>query len=177
MRKLTTSELGRPEPKTAIQLPKAPIIVILDNVRSALNVGSFFRTCDAFGVEALFLCGISATPPHKEIQKTAIGATESVEWKYFQDTLDAIQVLKDREYHIMGVEQTDMSVELMQVDVSLHRRIALIFGNEVDGISEAVIQELDTAIEIHQWGAKHSLNVAVCGGVVIHHLARQFFLS
>ena len=177
MRKLTTSELGRPEPETAIQLPKAPIIVVLDNVRSALNVGSFFRTSDAFGVEALYLCGISATPPHKEIQKTAIGATESVEWKYFENTLDAIKALKDRDYHIMGVEQTDMSVELLQVDVSPHPKIALIFGNEVDGIGEAVVQELDTALAIHQWGAKHSLNVAVCGGVVIHHLARQYFLT
>jgi len=175
VRKLLTSELERPGVELAKQLPKAPIAVVLDNVRSALNVGSFFRTCDAFAIEVLVLCGITATPPHKEIQKTAIGATESVKWEYYPNTISALGQLKDRGYEIWGVEQTDESIELMEMDLAENRAIALVFGNEVDGIDDEIIPYLDGALEIKQLGSKHSLNVAVCGGVVLHHFVRKHF--
>lgn len=175
MRKLLTIELDRPDVERAKQLPKAPIAVVLDNVRSALNVGSFFRTCDAFAIEVLVLCGISATPPHKEIQKTAIGATESVKWEYYPTTLSAIDQLKKKGYEIWGVEQTDESIELMDMEIADNKAIALVFGNEVDGIDDEILPYLDGAIEIKQSGSKHSLNVAVCGGVVLHHFVRRHF--
>lgn len=170
-----TTELDRPTVVQAKQLPKAPITVVLDNVRSALNVGSFFRTCDAFAIEALVLCGITATPPHKEIQKTAIGATESVKWEYYPTTLSAIEQLKKKGVEIWGVEQTDESIELMEMEIAENKAIALVFGNEVDGIDDEIIPYLDGAIEIKQLGSKHSLNVAVCGGVVLHHFVRKHF--
>lgn len=171
MQKLPSRELGRPDLESHKNIPKLPVVVVLDNVRSALNVGSFFRTCDAFGISSISLCGITAVPPHKEIQKTAIGATESVAWQYFNNTTDAIQKLREEGYQILGIEHTDRSVSLSNMELSAHTRYAFVFGNEVDGISNEVIDLLDAAIEIEQFGTKHSLNVAVCGGIVIHQVS------
>lgn len=172
MQKLLSDELGRPDLASHKEIPKLPVVVVLDNVRSALNVGSFFRTSDAFGISALYLCGITAMPPHKEIQKTAIGATESVDWHYYDKTTEAIQHLIQKGYHIIGVEHTDQSKSLVNLELSMTKSYALVFGNEVDGISEEVIGHLNEAVEIEQYGTKHSLNVAVCGGIVIHEFSR-----
>lgn len=172
MQKLLSDELGRPDLASHKEIPKLPVVVVLDNVRSALNVGSFFRTSDAFGISALYLCGITAIPPHKEIQKTAIGATESVDWHYYDKTTEAIQHLIQKGYHIIGVEHTDQSKSLVNLEMSMTQSYALVFGNEVDGISEEVIGHLNEAVEIEQYGTKHSLNVAVCGGIVIHEFSR-----
>ena len=172
MQKLLSDELGRPDLASHKEIPKLPVVVVLDNVRSALNVGSFFRTSDAFGISALYLCGITAIPPHKEIQKTAIGATESVDWHYYDKTTEAIQHLIQKGYHIIGVEHTDQSKSLVNLEMSMTQSYALVFGNEVDGISEEVIVHLNEAVEIEQYGTKHSLNVAVCGGIVIHEFSR-----
>ncbi len=172
MQKLLSDELGRPDLASHKDIPKLPVVVVLDNVRSALNVGSFFRTSDAFGISALYLCGITAIPPHKEIQKTAIGATESVDWHYYDKTTEAIQHLIQKGYHIIGVEHTDQSKSLVNLEMSMTQSYALVFGNEVDGISEEVIGHLNEAVEIEQYGTKHSLNVAVCGGIVIHEFSR-----
>jgi 23S rRNA (guanosine2251-2'-O)-methyltransferase len=172
MQKLLSDELGRPDLASHKDIPKLPVVVVLDNVRSALNVGSFFRTSDAFGISALYLCGITAIPPHKEIQKTAIGATESVDWHYYDKTTEAIQHLIQKGYHIIGVEHTDQSKSLVNLELSMTKSYALVFGNEVDGISEEVIGHLNEAVEIEQYGTKHSLNVAVCGGIVIHEFSR-----
>ncbi|MBP9194694.1 MAG: RNA methyltransferase [Saprospiraceae bacterium] len=172
MQKLLSDELGRPDLASHKDIPKLPVVVVLDNVRSALNVGSFFRTSDAFGISALYLCGITAIPPHKEIQKTAIGATESVDWHYYDKTTEAIQHLIQKGYHIIGVEHTDQSKSLVNLEMSMTQSYALVFGNEVDGISEEVIGHLNEAVEIKQYGTKHSLNVAVCGGIVIHEFSR-----
>jgi 23S rRNA (guanosine2251-2'-O)-methyltransferase len=172
MQKLLSDELGRPDLASHKDIPKLPVVVVLDNVRSALNVGSFFRTSDAFGISALYLCGITAMPPHKEIQKTAIGATESVDWHYYDKTTEAIQHLIQKGYHIIGVEHTDQSKSLVNLELSMTKSYALVFGNEVDGISEEVIGHLNEAVEIEQYGTKHSLNVAVCGGIVIHEFSR-----
>lgn len=173
MQKLPSDELGRPDLATHKNIPKLPVVVVLDNVRSALNVGSFFRTCDAFGISSLYLCGITASPPHKEIQKTAIGATESVDWRYFNHTTEAIQQLNHEGYRVIGIEHTDQSTSLSSLDLTLGESYALVFGNEVDGISDEVIKQLNEAVEIEQFGTKHSLNVAVCGGIVIHQVSRR----
>ena len=166
MKKLSLEELGRPTVEEFQNQEKHRVIVILDNVRSALNVGSFFRTCDAFAIEALWLTGITATPPNREIQKTAIGATESVTWKHFGTTLEAVQHAKDLGYYAIGIEQTTASKHLNEVNVN-DRSMVLVFGNEVNGVSEEVFPLLDECWEIPQSGTKHSLNVSVCGGIVL----------
>ncbi|MEI6124362.1 MAG: RNA methyltransferase [Bacteroidota bacterium] len=146
---------------------KVGIVVVLDNVRSMHNIGSVFRTCDALKVEKLVLCGITATPPHREIQKTALDATKSVTWKYYEQTEDAIGELKRLGYEIVGVEQTDSSVNLMDYKPEKSRKYALVFGNEVDGVDEGVLGLCDRLVEIPQWGTKHSLNIAVSAGIVL----------
>lgn len=166
MRKLILDELGRPAIDDYRNMPKNPIVVVLDSIRSALNVGSVFRTSDAFAIEKIILCGISATPPNREITKTAIGATESVSWSYQQDIKDAVSELRNLGYKIVGVEQTDSSVKLNEF-TGFEDRIALVFGNEVDGISESILNDLDYCIEIPQYGTKHSLNVSVCVGIIL----------
>ena len=166
MRKLKLEELNRQNVDTFKDAPKLPVIVVLDNIRSALNIGSIFRTCDAFALEEIYLCGISATPPNREITKTAIGATESVKWSHHPDIRQAIKQLKASGYSIVGIEQTDSSISLQ--DFTQHpRKIAVVFGNEVEGISDDILQELDCCIEIPQYGTKHSLNVSVCAGIVL----------
>lgn len=152
-----------------------PVIVVLDNVRSGLNVGAIFRTCDAFTVEAVYLCGITVQPPHAEIMKTALGATESVRWTYVSEALEAIQALKADGYHIAAIEQTDKSVTLGSLDMEKIYPVALVFGNEMRGISAKVLEECDMGIEIPQSGIKHSLNVATSAGIVLWECYRQFY--
>ncbi len=168
-RKLLNEELGR---KTAVeykQSGKNPIVIVLDNIRSALNVGSVFRSSDAFLVEKIFLCGVTATPPSKEIYKTALGSTESVDWAYNKDTLEVIELLKDEDYAVIGVEQVEKKVFLQDFLPQKGKKYAFVFGHEVKGVSQEVINLCDSCIEIPQWGHKHSLNIAVSVGVVLWH--------
>lgn len=167
MRKISNEELGRKNVEEFNAAPKIPLIIVLDNVRSLHNVGSVFRTCDAFLCEAIYLCGITATPPHREIEKTALGATSSVAWKYFQTTAEAIAELKKNKVVVIAVEQAEGGVELQNF-LPEKKRYALVFGHEMFGVSDEVMGLVDGAIEIHQHGTKHSLNISVCAGIVIH---------
>ncbi len=170
MRKLATSELKRPGISEFKNAEHFPLVVVLDNVRSAYNVGAVFRTCDAFAVEKILLCGISAAPPNREVLKTAIGSTESVEWKYHADSYKAVQVLKEEGCKIILVEQTDESIPLQNFFLTQGGKYALVFGNEVNGISDNVLSLADHAIEIPQFGTKHSFNISVAAGIVLWHL-------
>src|ERR1041385_6810729 len=167
MRKLKMEELGRPGVEEYKKQLKLPVTLILDSIRSMHNVGSVFRTADAFAVEQLFLCGITGQPPHREIEKTALGATKSVAWKYFKDVKEAILELKKQDYTIVSVEQTDSSTPLGKFFPQKEKKYALIFGHEMNGISEEAIQMSDLALEVPQYGTKHSLNIAVCAGIVV----------
>ena len=166
MRKLKITELKRLSPEDFKQAEKTPLIVVLDNVRSLHNVGSVFRTSDAFLIEAIYLCGITATPPHAEIHKTALGAEDTVEWQYFKHTIDAVHQLKQNGYHILAVEQAENSIPANKFRME-NCRYAVIFGNEVKGIDQTVLDCCDACIEIPQFGVKHSLNVSVAAGIVI----------
>ena len=166
MRKLKLQELGRVSVDEFKTQPKTPIVLILDNVRSGLNVGSAFRTADAFALEKIYLCGITAQPPHREILKTAIGATQSMNWEHKKQTLEVVKALKLENYKIVAVEQAEGSVPLQSVD-SQADKIALVFGNEVNGVSEEVMKLVDQCVEIPQFGTKHSLNISVCLGIVV----------
>ena len=172
-RKLLNPELGRLDAESYRSLPARGLVVVLDNIRSAHNVGSAFRTCDAFRADALYLCGICACPPSAEIHKTALGAEDSVPWKHFTDTLDAIRSLKEQGFTLVSVEQTVGSVQLNAFPVEPGRKYALIFGNEVEGVRQDVVDASDLALEIPQWGTKHSLNVSVSLGVVLWHFRPQ----
>lgn len=169
MRKLELAELNRLEHEAYHQKPKLPVAVILDNIRSMYNVGAVFRTADAFLIEQLSLCGITATPPHREIQKTAIGATNSVAWSYHESVVEACQSWRAKGYQLIGIEQTDESQPLHQFRVAPDQPYALIMGNEVEGLHNDVLPLLDAAIEIPQFGTKHSLNIAVSSGIVMWH--------
>ena len=172
MRKLKNNELGRINIEEFKHATKTPITIILDNVRSAINVGSIFRTSDAFLIENIILCGITATPPDKEIRKAALGSTDSVKWEFFENTIDAVKELKDEDYHIIGVEQADKSTMLN--DIRLPKKpIAMIMGNEVNGVTQEVIDVCNAVIEIPQFGTKHSLNISVTTGIVIWELWRK----
>ncbi|MBR9922845.1 MAG: RNA methyltransferase [Bacteroidetes bacterium] len=166
MKKLTLDELGRKDVDAFRRMYKLPVRLVLDNIRSALNVGSAFRTADAFGLDGITLCGVCAQPPHREILKTAIGATESVEWTYEEEVLDAVKKLKAEGWTIGLIEQTDQSISLEKFKIDNGAKYALVFGNEVKGISEEILSEAHFAIEVPQVGTKHSLNVSVCIGVV-----------
>ncbi|MDR0547176.1 MAG: RNA methyltransferase [Dysgonamonadaceae bacterium] len=172
MRKLQITELNRISTEAFKQAEKIPLIVVLDNVRSLHNVGSVFRTSDAFLVEAVYLCGITATPPHAEIHKTALGAENSVDWQYFENTSDAVMKLKQLDYQIVAIEQAENSVSLENFQ-SKNQKIAIILGNEVHGVVQAVMNQCDACIEIPQFGTKHSLNVSVTAGIVIWELFQQ----
>jgi 23S rRNA (guanosine2251-2'-O)-methyltransferase len=148
----------------------ANVYVALDNIRSAQNVGSFFRTCDSLGVDKIFLCGITSIPPNKEILKTALGATESVIWEHFENTSQCIELLKEKGFKIICVEQTEKSLMLDKYEFNLDEKICLVFGNEIEGVNENIIEMADDCIEIPQLGTKHSLNVSVAGGIVIWDL-------
>ena len=163
-------ELGRLTRDQFHQLQKHSIILILDNIRSGSNVGSIFRTADAFALERFILCGITPQPPHREILKTALGATDSVPWTYSDDIIHTIQDLQNDNYHVWPIEQTDRSRDISRVAWKKEERFALVFGNEVSGVSEDILGILDESIEIPQFGTKHSLNVAVSAGIVVWHV-------
>ncbi|WP_194973410.1 RNA methyltransferase [Aquiflexum lacus] len=167
MRKLNMEELNRLSVEEFKEVKKSPIVIVLDNVRSLNNVGSAFRTSDAFLIEKIFLCGITGRPPHKEIQKTALGATQSVAWDYLPTTLEAIEQLKSAGYQICSFEQVDQSMMLDKFVPNNEAKFALVFGNEVFGVEEEVIKNSDHVIEIPQLGTKHSLNISVTMGIAI----------
>jgi 23S rRNA (guanosine2251-2'-O)-methyltransferase len=176
MKKLKLEELGRISPEEYKVASKIPVCLVLDNVRSLHNVGSAFRTADGFLIEKIYLTGITGTPPNREIQKTALGATESVPWEYISDPGQAVRQLKAEGYTIIVIEQTTESQSLDAFQSNTQSKYALVFGNEVNGVSESVINEADLALEIPQGGSKHSLNVSVCLGIVVWHIFRQLKL-
>jgi 23S rRNA (guanosine2251-2'-O)-methyltransferase len=170
MRKLVNKELERKSVEQFRISEKSPFVLVLDNVRSHSNVGSIFRTADAFLTEAIYLCGITAKPPHREIQKTALGATESVTWRYYTKTTDAINELKAAGYKVVGIEQAEGSVQLQNSKIENGEKYALVFGNEVDGVSQDVLNLCDYCVEIPQFGTKHSFNIAISAGIVLWEL-------
>lgn len=167
MRKLKVTELHRISAEEFKEKAKTPLVVVLDNVRSLNNIGSVFRTSDAFLVEKIYLCGITATPPNQEIHKTALGAEYSVDWEYQQDTKTAIAQLREQGYYIFAIEQVENSISLDELELDPHNQYAIVFGNEVKGVQQDVVDICDGCIEIPQWGTKHSLNVSVTAGIVI----------
>lgn len=169
-RKLKNKELDRLSPEQYKEVEKSPIIIILDNIRSLNNIGSVFRTSDAFLIKKIYLCGITATPPHKDIQKTALGATESVEWEYKKSTLDVVNELQNDGVSVIAIEQAEEALLLNDLEVSPKNTYAVIFGNEVKGVQQEVVSASDIVVEIPQYGTKHSLNIAVSAGVVIWDL-------
>lgn len=173
MRKLKLDELNRLSTEEFKKANKMPIIIVLDNIRSAANVGSVFRTADAFLIQSIYLVGICATPPNRDIQKAALGATETVEWKYFENMEICLKVLKENACSILAIEQSDSSVMLNDFTPKHTATYALIFGNEVEGVSEIAMQQCNACIEIPQFGMKHSLNIAVSAGVVIWEFAKK----
>ncbi len=173
MKKLTMEELNRVSTEEFKAQEKLPVVVVLDNVRSMYNVGSIFRTCDGFAVEALYLCGITACPPHKEIAKTAWGATEAVRWRHFGQTVEAVEELKSLGYKVFAVEQVDTSVSLQEFVPAADAKVAVVLGNEVFGVDDEVLALCDGAVEIPQAGTKHSFNVSVAGAIVLWELFRK----
>ena len=174
MEKLSLEKLNRISVEEFKQAEKTPIIVVLDNVRSALNVGSVFRTCDAFRIERIVLCGITATPPNNEIRKTAIGAEQSVEWTYAKDSVAAVNDLKAQGYTIIAVEQAAESVQIQDFSPTGIAKAALVFGNEVKGVDDGIMDICDICLEIPQFGTKHSLNVSVSAGIAIWEVFKKF---
>lgn len=172
--KILMEELGRKSIEEFKKASKIPVVVVLDDIRSLHNIGSVFRTADAFAVERIILCGITAQPPHREIQKAALGATESVQWSYNSNCLDAVNGLRISGYTILGIEQVEGSVNLANAQVFNESKLALIFGNEVKGVTQSVLDACDDFIEIPQDGTKHSLNISVSVGVVLWELFRKF---
>lgn len=172
MRKLSMDELNRKSVDEFKQAEKIPVVVVLENIRSAYNVGSVFRTADAFLLEAIYICGYTCHPPHKEIKKTALGAEDSVTWKHFTDIKLAITELKEAGYKIYAVEQAEGSTMLNELDYKMGEKVAVIFGNEVTGVEQSTIGQCTACIEIPQGGMKHSLNIATAAGVVLWELVR-----
>ncbi|MPM04607.1 23S rRNA (guanosine-2'-O-)-methyltransferase RlmB [bioreactor metagenome] len=171
--KKSMDDLDRLSAEDFRNAPKIPLVIVLDNVRSQHNVGSVFRTSDAFRVEKIFLCGITATPPNKEIQKTALGATESVVWQHFEETTTAIEKLHDEGYVVIAIEQTHNSLDINSKDwFKPDEKLAVVLGNEVFGASDEVLELCDRTVEIPQFGTKHSLNVSVCAGIVIWEICK-----
>ena len=177
MKKLKNSELSRLSIDEFKKSSKTPVIVILDNIRSAHNVGSVFRTCDAFLIDKIILCGITAIPPNKEIRKTALGSSESVDWRYYKNTEEVIMKLKKKDYQIIAVEQANKSIKLESFRPENEKKYAIIFGNEIKGISQKIIDNSDSVIEIPQFGTKHSLNVSVSAGIVIWDVFSKISLN
>ena len=172
MRKLSMDELGRKSVEDFKLADKKPLVVVMDNIRSMHNVGSVFRTADAFLISGICLCGFTPQPPHRDIHKTALGATDSVDWLYYEHTVDAVLALKERGYKVLAIEQTEGSV-LLNDYVYTNTPTAFVFGNEVDGVSDEVLQVCDGVIEIPQWGMKHSLNISVAAAVVLWEFVRK----
>ena len=178
-RKLLSIEMGRVSPDEYKELPQIGVVVVLDNIRSAHNVGSAFRTCDSFKIDKLWLCGICAVPPSAEIHKSALGAEDSVPWEHSDSTLDVVSHLRSVGYEIVSVEQTvnSVSLEKFSPEFAEGKKYALIFGNEVDGVDQAVVDASDMTLEIPQFGTKHSLNVSVTAGMVVWEFARRLLLD
>ena len=176
-KKLKLWELDRPSEEEFKKQEKFPLMVVLDDIRSLTNVGSFFRTCDAFNVDKLYLGGITASPPHREIQKTALGATESMDWEHVEDQRALIQELKDQGHTICSIEQTLETTMLQTVPKLNEEKFVLVFGNEVNGVNQEIVDASDYVIEVPQFGTKHSLNVSVCAGVVLWEFAKKFIAS
>lgn len=172
-RKLNITEMGRISVQQFHDAEKVPIMVVLDNVRSIYNVGSVFRTSDAFRIKGIILCGITATPPNTEIHKTALGAEDSVEWLYYKDTLEATEWLRKQGYILLAIEQCEGSTMLENFHTEKDKKYAIVLGNEVKGVKQNVIDNCDGCIEIPQYGTKHSLNVSVTAGIVIYKLANE----
>ncbi|WP_273272668.1 RNA methyltransferase [Maribacter polysiphoniae] len=170
MRKLKNEELNRLDVKAFKEAKKTPLVIVLDNIRSLNNIGSVFRTADAFLVEKIYLCGITATPPHKDIRKTALGATESVSWEYRKDTLELVAQLKLDGFQVISVEQAENAELLNRFSVDPSMKYALVLGNEVKGVDQEVVSASDGVLEIPQYGTKHSLNISVSAGIVIWDL-------
>jgi 23S rRNA (guanosine2251-2'-O)-methyltransferase len=173
MEKLSMDALNRPSVAAFKESDKLPLVVVLDNVRSALNVGSIFRTADAFALSKVILCGITAQPPHREILKTALGSTESVQWEYYPDGVAAVLALREAGFRIMAVEQTTHKIWLQDFTPEKETKYAFVMGNEVDGVDAAVLEHCHGVIEIPQFGTKHSLNVAVAAGIVLWEMQRK----
>ena len=167
MRKLKNEELDRLTTDEFKEVAKSPIVIILDNIRSLNNIGSVFRTADAFLIEKIYLCGITATPPHKDIRKTALGATDSVAWEYAENTIDVVNALQNKGYHVLAVEQAENATFLNKLEIDKGKKYALIFGNEVKGVQQEVVDASDEVLEIPQFGTKHSLNISVSVGVTV----------
>ena len=177
MRKLANAELNRISADEFKKTSKTPIIVVLDNVRSLNNIGSIFRTADAFKLEAIYLCGICATPPHKEIHKTALGAEDTVHWEYFSETQTAVEKLRNEKYVLVAVEQTEKSIMLEDYPIDDQTKYALLFGNEVKGVQQEIINQCSESVEIPQFGTKHSFNVSVSAGIVLWEWYRKMILK
>jgi len=177
MKKLSISEMNRLSPEEFRISDKIPVIVILDNIRSLHNVGSVFRTSDAFRIEKIILCGLTCTPPHPEIHKTALGAEFSVEWSYSEDIVLTIEDLKNNKYSVFAVEQAHGSIKLYNFKIETNHKYAIVLGNEVRGVQQDVVDCCDSCIEIPQFGTKHSLNVSVAAGIVIWHFFNSFYPS
>lgn len=167
MRKITNLELNRPSAEQFATMQRIPVVAVLDNVRSAQNIGAFFRTGDAFAIEVVMLCGITATPPSRDIHKSALGAELTVRWEYFPTTAECVAKLKADGYTLLAIEQVEGAVMLDNLEVDTSKKYALIFGNEVEGVAQEVVDMCDGAIEIPQAGTKHSVNVSVAGGIVL----------
>lgn len=174
MRKLKLEELNRPSVEEFKDLEKLPVTVVLDNVRSLHNVGSAFRTSDGFAVAQIYLCGITAQPPHREIEKTALGATQSIKWQYFENVIDAVKDLQANNYQIVAIEQAENSVSLLDFNPDKEKKYAFFFGNEVNGVSDEVMQHIDTCLEIPQFGTKHSFNIVISTGIVLWDFFSKF---
>ena len=177
MRKIRTIEMNRLSIEEFQKADKLPLIVVLDDVRSMYNVGSVFRTCDAFRVEAIYLCGISCTPPATEIHKTALGAEDAVNWKYFKTALEAVEELKTQGYHVLSVEQVEHSTKLQTFIPQKNKKYAVILGNEVKGVHQEVVDASNGCLEIPQLGTKHSMNVSVTAGIIIYKFAELLILK
>jgi len=173
MRKLLNSELERKSVDQFRASQKTPFVIVLDNVRSQSNIGSVFRTADAFLIESVYLCGITAQPPHREIQKTALGATESVAWKYYSSTSEAVSELRKRGYILIAIEQTEGAVELQDLIIQKDKKYALIFGHEINGVGQEIVDMCDLCVEIPQFGTKHSFNIAVSTGIVLWEVCQK----
>lgn len=173
-KKLKLWELERVSEEEFRQQQKFPLIVILDDIRSLSNIGSFFRTADAFNVEKVYLCGITAIPPHREIQKTALGATDSIEWEYRESITELIRELQTNQIHVVSIEQTEQTTLLQDIHQLNAEKFALVFGNEVNGVNQEVVNQSDSVVEIPQFGTKHSLNVSVCAGVVLWEFSKRY---
>lgn len=175
--KLKLEELGRVDVETFKTLEKIPVVIVLDNIRSMHNVGSVFRTADAFLIEKVILCGITPRPPHREIHKAALGATESVDWQYYESIKEAVLDLKTLKYEVLGIEQTTSSTLIGDYTIDATKKYALVLGNEVDGVSDEILKDCDGFLELPQHGTKHSLNVSICGGIVMWEFYNKMYIK